>query len=174
MSTPALSPAELEARAKRVRLLVLDVDGVLTDGRVTYLEGGGEAKTFHVRDGLGVQLLLASRVRVAILSGRESEPVERRAAELGIAPVLQGIDDKVSGLERILTELDVPAEDTAYIGDDLPDLAVFARVGLAMAVADAAPELRQAAHVVLRAGGGQGAVREAAEQLLRARGAWRV
>jgi 3-deoxy-D-manno-octulosonate 8-phosphate phosphatase (KDO 8-P phosphatase) len=113
-------------------------------------------------------------VRVAILSGRESEPVERRAAELGIAPVLQGIDDKVSGLERILAELDVPAEDTAYIGDDLPDLAVFARVGLAMAVADAAPELRQAAHVVLRAGGGQGAVREAAEQLLRARGAWRV
>ena len=168
------NPTDVEARARRIRVLILDVDGVLTDGRVTYLTGGIEAKTFHVRDGLGVQLMHAARMRVAILSGRESELVERRARELGIDPVLQGVDDKVAAFEKILKQVDVPETDAAYIGDDLPDVPIFKRAGLAMAVADAVPEVRAAAHVVLRAGGGQGAVREACEMILKARGAWKV
>jgi 3-deoxy-D-manno-octulosonate 8-phosphate phosphatase (KDO 8-P phosphatase) len=166
--------ADVEVRAKRARALVLDVDGVLTDGRVIYLAGGGEARNFHVRDGLGVQLLVAARIRVAVISGRESEIVERRARELGIDPVLQGVGDKLEAFERLLSDLDVPDTDVAYIGDDLPDLPILRRAGLGIAVADAAPEVRAAAHLVLRAGGGQGAVREACEVLLKARGAWKV
>ncbi len=165
---------EVEPRARRLRLLILDVDGVLTDGRVTYLPGGVESKTFHVRDGLGVQLLAAARIRVAIISGRASEVVERRGRELGIDPILQGVDDKVGAFEQLLRQLDVAEEDVGYIGDDLPDLPILRRAGLAFAVADAAPEARAAAHVVLRTGGGRGAVREACEIILKARGAWRV
>lgn len=166
--------AEVEPRARRVRALILDVDGVLTDGRITYMTGGVESKTFHVRDGLGVQLLLAARIRVAIISGRESEVVERRARELGIDPVLQGVGDKVAAFEQILGAIDVPEADVAYIGDDLPDVAVLKRAGLALAVADAVPEVRASAHLVLRSGGGQGAVREACELILKSRGAWKV
>lgn len=166
--------SEIENRAKKIRALILDVDGVLTDGRVTYVSGGGESKSFHVRDGLGVQLMLAARIRVAILSGRESEVVERRGRELGIDPIVQGIDDKLAAFDRLLESFDVPETEVAYIGDDLPDLPIFKRAGLALAVADAAPEVRAAAHVVLRTGGGQGAVREACELILKARGAWRV
>jgi 3-deoxy-D-manno-octulosonate 8-phosphate phosphatase (KDO 8-P phosphatase) len=173
MSTPP-DASQVELRARRVRVLILDVDGVMTDGRVTYHSGGGDSKTFHVRDGLGVQLLLASRCRVALISGRESEVVTRRAEELGIAPVLQGVDDKVAAYESILRELDCKDEDAAYVGDDLPDLPLLRRTGLSFAVADAAPEARASAQVVLRAGGGQGAVREACEIILRAKGAWRV
>lgn len=165
---------EIEARAQKIRLLIMDVDGVLTDGRVLYLPGGGEAKAFHVRDGLGTQLLIASGVRVALISGRESETVTRRAEELGIRPALQGVGDKVEAFEIILKDADASPEQTAYIGDDLPDLPILDRVGLGFAVADAAPEVRARAHVVLRAGGGQGAVREACELLLRAKGAWNV
>ena len=173
MSLPP-DPHEIDARAKKVRLMVLDVDGVLTDGRVTYLPGGVEAKTFHVRDGLGVQLLLATGCRVALISGRESEPVTRRARELGISPALQGVDDKEAAFQAILRQVDASDDTTAYVGDDLPDLPIMERVGLAIAVADAAPEVRSQAHVVLRTGGGQGAVREACELILRAKGAWNV
>ena len=166
--------AEVEPRARRLRALILDVDGVLTDGRVTYLADGGESKTFHVRDGIGVQLVLAARIRVAIISGRASEIVERRGRELGIEPILQGVEDKVLAFERLLNDFDTPESDVGYIGDDLPDLPILRRVGLSFAVADAAPEVRAAAHVVLRAGGGRGAVREACELILKSRGAWRV
>jgi 3-deoxy-D-manno-octulosonate 8-phosphate phosphatase (KDO 8-P phosphatase) len=173
MSMPP-DPHQVEARAKRVRALIVDVDGVLTDGRITYVSGGGESKSFHVRDGLGIQLLIAAHCRVAILSGRESDITLRRARELGVDHVVQGIDDKVAGYEALLAELDVNDEAVAYVGDDLPDLPILRRVGLAFAVADAAPEIRSAVHVVLRAGGGQGAVREACEIILRAKGAWNV
>lgn len=173
MSMPP-DPAQIESRAKRIRVLVLDVDGVLTDGRLTYLPGGGESKTFHVRDGLGIQLLIASGCKVAVVSGRESEVVARRARELNIDLVLLGIADKVEAYETVLMELDLTDEDVAYVGDDLPDLPLLRRAGLAFAVADAAPEVRAAAHVVLRAGGGQGAVREACERILKSKSAWRV
>jgi 3-deoxy-D-manno-octulosonate 8-phosphate phosphatase (KDO 8-P phosphatase) len=166
--------AEVEPRARRLRALILDVDGVLTDGRVTYLPGGHESKTFHVRDGLGIQLLVNARIRTAIISGRASEVVERRGRELGIDPILQGVDDKVGAFEKLLADFDVSEEDVGYIGDDLPDLPILRRAGLGFAVADAAPEVRAAAHVVLRTGGGRGAVREACEIILKARGAWRV
>jgi 3-deoxy-D-manno-octulosonate 8-phosphate phosphatase (KDO 8-P phosphatase) len=167
-------PAQIEARAKKIRALVLDVDGVLTDGRLTYLPGGGESKTFHVRDGLGIQLAIASGVKVAIISGRESEVVVRRAKELGIDMLFVGIADKVEAFETVLKQTDATEEEVGYVGDDLPDLPLIRRAGLSFAVADAAPEIRAAAHVVLRTGGGQGAVREACERILKAKGAWRV
>jgi 3-deoxy-D-manno-octulosonate 8-phosphate phosphatase (KDO 8-P phosphatase) len=168
--------SQIEARAKMLRVLVLDVDGVLTDGRLTYLPGGGESKTFHVRDGLGVQLLIASGVKVAIISGRESEVVVRRAKELNIENELLflGIADKVEAFEAVLKQTSASEEEVGYVGDDLPDLPLLRRTGLSFAVADAAPEVRAAAHVVLRSGGGQGAVREACERILKAKGAWRV
>lgn len=170
--TLPLDQQAIQVRAERVRAVVLDVDGVLTDGKVIYLPGDEEGKTFNVRDGLGIQLMLAARVPVAFVSGRESEAVRRRAAELGVEHVYLGIQDKVAAYESLLASLDVEDEEVAYVGDDLPDLALFERCGLAFAVADAAPEVRAAAHVVLRAGGGEGAVREACEQILKAQGAW--
>jgi 3-deoxy-D-manno-octulosonate 8-phosphate phosphatase (KDO 8-P phosphatase) len=166
--------SQVDARLKKLRVLVLDVDGVLTDGRLTYLPGGGESKTFHVRDGLGVQLLIASGVKVALISGRESEVVIRRAKELGIELLFVGIADKVEAFETVLKQTSSTEEEVGYVGDDLPDLPLLRRSGLSFAVADAAPEVRAAAHVVLRSGGGQGAVREACERILKAKGAWRV
>lgn len=172
--TAQLEPSQVDARGQRIRALVLDVDGVLTDGRLTYLPGGGESKTFHVRDGLGIQLLQASGVKVAFLSGRESEVVARRGRELGVEQMFLGIEDKVVAFESMLQELHLEDQDVAYIGDDLPDLPLIRRAGLGFAVADAAPEVRQVAGVVLRTNGGQGAVREACERILKAKGAWRV
>lgn len=173
MSMPPNS-SQVESSAKKIRTLILDVDGVLTDGRLNYLPDGTELKSFHVRDGLGIQLMRAAGCRVAIISGRECSAVSRRAHELGIDPVLQGVGDKVAAFESILHELDCSPETTAYIGDDLPDLPLLTRCGLSFAVADAAPEVRATAKVILRAGGGQGAVREACELILRAKGSWNV
>lgn len=167
-------PAEIEARAKKIRVLMLDVDGVLTDGRLLYLPDGTEAKSFHVRDGLGIQLMIASGVPVALISGRKSEATERRADELGIQLTYLGISDKEQAFTEILGRLDLREDQAAYVGDDLPDLHLMARVGLSFAVADAAPEVRAAANVVLRANGGQGAVREACERILKAKGAWNL
>ena len=173
MSLPP-QPADLEGRAHKVRALALDVDGVLTDGRLMYLPDGSEAKTFHVRDGLGIQLMMASGCAVALISGRSSEATERRARELGIELTYLGIDDKVAAFEDLLSRLGLTADEVAYVGDDLPDLALMKRAGLAFAVADAAPEVRTAADVVLRTNGGQGAVREACERILKAKGAWNI
>ncbi len=173
MANP-LSPSEFTERCEKIRALVLDVDGVMTDGKLTFLPDNLEAKTFHVRDGLGIQLVLAAGLHVAVISGRESRPVARRCHELGVSMLLQGIQDKVAAVEQIRGQLDVTLDAMAYVGDDLPDLPAFHRVGLAFAVADAAPEVRQAAHVVLRTNGGHGAVREACERLLKAQGHWNV
>lgn len=173
MSLPP-DPSVIEARAQQIRGLVLDVDGVLTDGRLTYMPGGGESKTFHVRDGLGIQLFIASGGVVAFISGRESEVVVRRAAELGVQHLELGIADKVVAFDDLLCKMDCSDHEVAYVGDDLPDIPLLRRAGLSLAVADAAPEVRSASHVVLRSGGGQGAVREACERILKAKGAWRV
>ena len=170
----ALSSSEFTARCEKIRALVLDVDGVMTDGKLTFLPNHEETKTFHVRDGLGIQLVLAAGLHVAVISGRESNLVARRCQELGVTVLLQGIQDKVEAVERLRDRLDVTLDGMAYVGDDLPDLPAFHRVGLAFAVADAATEVRQAAHVVLRTNGGQGAVREACERLLKAQGHWNV
>ncbi|MBX3471986.1 MAG: alpha/beta fold hydrolase [Planctomycetes bacterium] len=161
------------ALAAAVRVLVLDVDGVLTTGGLVY-DGEGEGpKTFDVRDGLGIKLLQAQGVEVALLSGRSTPAVARRAKDLGIAQVHLGVQDKVAGLRRLLDALGVADEGAvAYMGDDLVDLGPMRRVGLPAAPADAHPEARRAARFVARAPGGRGAVRELCDHLLRARGAW--
>ncbi|MBV8210724.1 MAG: HAD-IIIA family hydrolase [Burkholderiaceae bacterium] len=156
-------------RASRVRLVVLDVDGVLTDGRLYFGPDGESFKVFDARDGHGVRLLREAGLRVAVLSSRASPIVERRAGELDIAPVLQGERDKLAALQRLLATTGVTAAECAYMGDDWPDLPVMANVGFAAAVADAAPEVRRAAHWIARFGGGRGAVRALAEYVLRCR-----
>lgn len=168
------SAADIDQRARAVKALLLDVDGVLTDGRVLYFGDGQEARAFHVRDGLGVQLLGAAGITVGILSGKKSEVVRRRAEEMGIELMLLGVEDKVDAYESACKQLDCEDEHIAYVGDDLPDLPLIRRSGLGFAVADAAAEVRAAAHIVLRANGGQGAVRESCERILKARGNWRV
>lgn len=168
------SAADIDARAQKVRVLLLDVDGVLTDGRLFYLPDGQEARVFNVRDGLGVQLLRASGLKVGLLSGKTVEVVRRRGEELGVDLLLLGIEDKVAAFEQALEKLGVKAEEVCYVGDDLPDLPLIRKAGLGCAVADAAPEVRSNANLILRANGGQGAVREICERLLKAKGKWRV
>jgi 3-deoxy-D-manno-octulosonate 8-phosphate phosphatase (KDO 8-P phosphatase) len=157
-------------RAARIRLLVLDVDGVLTDGRLYLSADGEELKVFHVRDGSGLVAIQRAGVTVAIISGRDSAAVTRRARELGIQHVCQGVSDKGAELERLLAELGITAEETACVGDDTPDAPMLRRAGLAIGVADAHPALLAYAHWVTRSNGGQGAVREVCDLLLSARG----
>jgi 3-deoxy-D-manno-octulosonate 8-phosphate phosphatase (KDO 8-P phosphatase) len=165
-------PPSLADRAAKIELLVLDVDGVLTDGGIVYTDGGGEAKRFHVRDGSGLKLWQLAGKRAAIVSGRCSPAVERRAAELGVSPVLQGRSDKLPAFEEVLAATGLRPEQACAVGDDLPDLPVLRRCGLAVAVADACPEVRAAADHVTAVGGGHGAVRDAIEWLLKLRGEW--
>jgi 3-deoxy-D-manno-octulosonate 8-phosphate phosphatase (KDO 8-P phosphatase) len=159
-------------RCRHLRLLLSDVDGVLTDGSVLVLPDGREAKVFHVRDGLGVALAQRAGLRVGLISGRSSESVERRAAELAIDLVIQGASDKRAALDALLESQGLAASQVAYLGDDLNDLAVMRAVGLSAAPADAPHEVRQAAFLVTDARGGQGCLREVVEAILRARGEW--
>jgi 3-deoxy-D-manno-octulosonate 8-phosphate phosphatase (KDO 8-P phosphatase) len=152
-----------------VRLVVLDVDGVLTDGGLYYAESGDELKRFHVRDGQGIVLLHAAGVRTAIVTARRSASVERRARELGIAEVHQAVDDKLAATKALLARLGVAPEQTCYVGDDIGDLPAMRYVALSAAPADAVPAVRRAAALVTRAAGGQGAVRELAERILATR-----
>jgi 3-deoxy-D-manno-octulosonate 8-phosphate phosphatase (KDO 8-P phosphatase) len=156
-------------RARNIRLLVLDVDGVLTDGRLYLSAAGEELKVFHVRDGSGLVAVQRAGITVAIISGRDSAAVTRRAAELGIRHVRQGVADKGAALDQLLDELGVSAAETACVGDDTPDVPMLRRAGLAIGVADAHPALLAAAHWVTHSNGGQGAVREACDLLLSAR-----
>lgn len=158
-------------RAKAVRLAIFDVDGVLTDGRLYFLADGSEFKTFNTLDGHGIKMLIASGVQTAIISGRSSPVVERRAANLGIQHLIQGREDKLVVLEQLLGELGLGYEEVAYLGDDLPDLPVIRRVGLGMAVASADAFVRQHAHGITSAAGGAGAAREFCELIMRAQGA---
>lgn len=161
-------PADIRERAARVRLAVFDVDGVLTDGRLWYSADGHEIKAFHVHDGLGLKRLLANGIEVAVITARVSHLVTERMAELGIAHVYQGRDDKRACFEQLLHALDLQAEQAAYTGDDLPDLPVMTCVGLSIAVANAHPWVRERAHWRTRHGGGEGAVREVCDLLLAA------
>jgi 3-deoxy-D-manno-octulosonate 8-phosphate phosphatase (KDO 8-P phosphatase) len=163
---------ELERRLAGVQLLLLDCDGVLTDGGVTWSDDGVEQKTFHIRDGLGIRGWQRAGGRTGIITGRSSRIVERRAAELGIEFVRQGVDDQLAVAGAIIQECGVSWEQTAFMGDDLPDLPVVSRCGVGAAVADACPELIAAAAVVTTLPGGRGAVRELVEKMLRARGGW--
>jgi 3-deoxy-D-manno-octulosonate 8-phosphate phosphatase (KDO 8-P phosphatase) len=155
--------------AGSVRLLVLDVDGVLTDGRLWFGPEGEALKVFHVRDGAGIKALQAAGVTVALLSGRRSAAVEHRAAELGIRHVRQGADVKAAAFRELAAELNIAPAVTACVVDDTPDLPLMALVALPIAVADAHPDVLAAARYVTRARGGEGAVREVCDLLIEAR-----
>lgn len=163
---------EIERRAARIRLLLMDCDGVLTDGRITLLSDGDEEKSFHTRDGHGIVLLQRAGLRSGIISGRTSTLVERRARELGMAFVKQGTWDKIREFDEVLREAGVEEEEVAFIGDDVTDIPLMQRSELAVAVADAADETRLAAHYVTQLPGGFGAVREVCEIILKAQGHW--
>ncbi|HUB91717.1 MAG TPA: HAD-IIIA family hydrolase [Dyella sp.] len=163
-------PADVLARAARIRLAAFDVDGTLTDGRLWYSESGHETKVFHVHDGLGLKRLQAHGVQVAIVSARISHPVALRAEELNIAHVYQGQSDKRECLRQILEALELAPEEAAFVGDDLPDLPAMQLAGLAVAVANAHPWVAERAHYRTRLGGGLGAVREVCDLILHAQG----
>ncbi len=163
--------AVLEA-GRKIRLLILDVDGVLTDGGIILDNEGNELKSFHVRDGHGIKLLVRSGVEVAIITGRYSRVVERRAQELGVSEVHQGCIDKVAVYERIKEKRSLRDEEIAYIGDDVVDIPILKRVGLPMAVADASPDAKAFAAFVTERRGGRGAVREVTDLILKAKGLW--
>jgi 3-deoxy-D-manno-octulosonate 8-phosphate phosphatase (KDO 8-P phosphatase) len=158
-------------RARPLRLMVFDVDGVLTDGTLYYTDGGGELKAFHTLDGLGLKLLQSAGVELALISGRRSNAVGARAANLGIARVFQGVDDKLVVFEGVRGELRLEPRACGFMGDDLPDLPVLTRCGFAATVPEAPDALRSRAHYVTRAPGGRGAVREVCDLILRAQGA---
>jgi 3-deoxy-D-manno-octulosonate 8-phosphate phosphatase (KDO 8-P phosphatase) len=165
-------PTDLAVRAAAIELLLLDVDGVLTDGSVIYADDGTELKRFHVRDGSGLKLWRVAGKRVAIVSGRRSAAVERRAVELGIWLVLQGREEKLAAFAEVLATTGLKPEQVCAIGDDLPDIPVMRQCGLAIAVADACAETRAVANFVTSVPGGRGAVREAIEWLLKLQGRW--
>lgn len=177
MSEFNLSPAapeDLHRRMQSVRLLVFDVDGVLTDGRLILSSSGEESKRFHIKDGLGIVLAQKSGLHVALMSGRASAAVDRRAKELGIRSglVISNAKDKERAIIELKQRLDLPTGAVAFVGDDLNDLPVFGEVGLAVAVADATPEVVEQAHLVTERRGGEGAAREIIERILRAQGRW--
>ena len=168
-----MPPADtIPLRAAAVRLLVLDVDGVLTDGRIVYTDAGDELKRFHVRDGTGLAVWRGLGLKAAVISGRTSKAVERRAAELGLAPVLLGRNDKAVALAEVFAYHGVRADEACGVGDDLQDLPVLRACGVAVAVADAVGEVRAAADYTTLTKGGAGAVREVIEWLLTLRGEW--
>lgn len=158
--------------AQPIRCILSDVDGVMTNGLIIYDAAGQETKQFHVRDGLGIKRWLGSGFRFAIITARSSPMVQRRADELGITDVLQGARDKLQHATEILAAWNLDWSQTCYIGDDLPDIPVMRRVALAVTPADAAADAKETAHWVLRCGGGQGAVRELIERLMRAKECW--
>lgn len=164
-----LSAAVTEA-AKKIKLVLLDVDGVLTDGRLYYGNSGEEMKAFNIQDGLGIKLLQKGDIQVGIITGRVSALLQRRADELSIDPVVQGREDKLTALNELLETKDVQMDEIAFVGDDLPDLAVIRRVGLGITPANGSAIVAAQAHWQTSKAGGQGAVREIAEMILEAQG----
>ncbi len=174
----ATLPAAVAARARNIRVLLMDVDGVLTEGHVflqSFPDGSvHEAKIFHSQDGAGLKLAHDAGLRTGVITGRKSSAVVRRAKEVEMEFVYQGYSEKILAYEEIVRRAGVSEEEIAYVGDDLPDLPVMERVGLAIAVANAVFEVRRAAHFVTQRSGGNGGVREVIEQILKAQGKWAV
>lgn len=162
----------IEEKAGKIKLLLLDVDGVMTDGRITINAQGDEIKTFDVKDGQGLKILMACGVDVVIISGRKSPVLEHRAKDLGIHGLYQGIDDKKALCKQLIKEKGLDKDQVCSMGDDLPDLAMFSESGLSIGVADAAKEVREAADIITKHKGGRGAVREACEWLLKCQEKW--
>jgi 3-deoxy-D-manno-octulosonate 8-phosphate phosphatase (KDO 8-P phosphatase) len=169
MSRNAIAP-ELKAKAARIRLLALDVDGVLTDGRLYFSEDGQELKTFDTQDGHGIKMLQQAGVICAIVTGRTTRLVERRAKNLGIQHLLQGREDKLVALRELITPLGLELHEVAYVGDDWPDLPAIRAAGLGIAVANAHHAVREHADHVTQLKGGRGAVREVCDLILEAQG----
>lgn len=163
---------DVTERAKRIRLLALDVDGVLTDGALVFGREGDAFKHFHVRDGMGISLLRRMGVACALVTGRFSDMVRMRAEELKLDAVCQGQQDKGAAIVDLMERFGVAADEIAYIGDDLIDLPALCRVGLACAVADAVEDVKSRVHFITASPGGHGAVREVAELILKAQGKW--
>jgi 3-deoxy-D-manno-octulosonate 8-phosphate phosphatase (KDO 8-P phosphatase) len=168
---------DLQARASRIKLLLMDIDGTLTNGGVCLIsmpgvEGIAEMKVFNSRDGAGIKLAGIMGIRTGFITGRSSPAVEHRARELSVDYVYLGQSTKMAAFEECIQKAGVTADETAYLGDDLPDIPVASRAGLAVAVADAAPEVKAACHYVTQAKGGEGAAREVIELILKAQGRW--
>ena len=172
-----MTSKQLQARARKIRLLLMDVDGVLTDGKIYYLPrpGGGffETKAFHCRDGLGIRIAHRAGLKTGIISGRSSPALEYRVKELGIHFLQQGALEKLEPYQTILRAARLKDEEVCYVGDDIVDLPLFTRVGLAVAVADGDESLARHVHYVTKAPGGAGAVRETVELILSAQGKWK-
>jgi 3-deoxy-D-manno-octulosonate 8-phosphate phosphatase (KDO 8-P phosphatase) len=167
-----VADSSLANRCRNIELLLSDVDGVLNDGVIILDDKGAEIKQFYIRDGLGIKLWQHAGHRFGIVTGRTSQILKVRAAELGIEIVRQGVADKGPVVCEILKEFSIDAERVAFIGDDLLDLPVFHRVGLALTVADASDDMRRAAHYTTTRPGGRGAVREVIEMILKAQNGW--
>ncbi|SJZ47272.1 KdsC family phosphatase [Selenihalanaerobacter shriftii] len=163
---------QLTSKATNIKLFITDVDGVLTDGRIILGNDGQEMKFFHVQDGKGIKLAQEAGIEVAIITGRESEAVTRRAKELAITEVHQGIKDKVATFNQLLSKYDLDSEEVAYIGDDLNDLLLLRRVGLALTVANGVNEVKEEADYITKKDGGRGAIREVIELILKMQGKW--
>jgi 3-deoxy-D-manno-octulosonate 8-phosphate phosphatase (KDO 8-P phosphatase) len=164
----------LKERLLKIKAVLIDNDGVLTDGRIVYGDYGDELKFFDVQDGFGMVLLRRAGFRVMIVSGKKSRLNKRRAKELGVDKLFQGATDKLKVFEQILKKYKIAADEALYIGDDLIDLPVMRRAGFAAAVANAVPEAKEAAHYVTERGGGRGAVREVIDLLLKTQGKWQA
>ncbi len=162
----------MKDRLKHIRLVLMDVDGVLTAGEIIYSDSGEQIKIFNVKDGLGIRLLKEAGIQVGIITGRQGKALQHRCQNLGIDMVFEGVWKKGGVLDDIRTRTGIPVESMAFIGDDLPDLSIMKKVGLAVAVADAHEAVRQYAHITTVACGGRGAVREISETILKAQGSW--
>ncbi len=163
---------DIAAKVKLVRLLILDVDGIMTDGSIVYDNEGGETKTFNVRDGHGIKLMMKAGLSLALITARSSQAVLRRADELGITLVYQGTRDKLSAFEEILEETSLEQGQTAYMGDDIIDIPVLKRAGFSVTVPDAASEVKERVDYITEKKGGRGAVREVVEMILKEQGKW--
>ncbi len=164
--------AGLIDKMRKVKVLILDVDGVLTDGRIVISDDGQETKCFHVRDGHGLKMIQRAGIEVMFLTGRKSQVVEHRARELGVNKVYQGALDKLAIFIEILADTKLSAEQVAYMGDDIVDLPVLKRAGFSIAVCDSHGEVMRAVDLVTQNAGGRGAVREVCEMILKAQGKW--
>jgi 3-deoxy-D-manno-octulosonate 8-phosphate phosphatase (KDO 8-P phosphatase) len=172
VKTGKISKTKIMAAAKKIKLLILDVDGVMTDGSIILDNNGNEIKSFHVRDGHGIKMLGKAGVRVAIITGRYSEVVDRRALELGIDDVYQRCYVKTTAYEQLLVKYNLTDGETAYVGDDVVDIALLKRVGLPIVVADGADDAKKYSLMITGNRGGRGAVREVTDLLLKAAGKW--
>ena len=160
-------------KARNIRMLILDVDGVMTDGGILYTNDREELKYFHVKDGLGIRMLIQEGIKVLIISGRSSKAVEYRAEDLGIEEVHQGVRDKVAVFEEVLRRHKITANEVGYMGDDLVDIPLLSRVGFAVSVADAVKEVKERVDYITSLPGGKGAVREICDLILKAKGRWK-